>query len=174
MDHHDHVNLLRRGLTAPGGTWADFGAGGGAFTLALADLAGPSAVLHAIDSNAAALRANAREMASRFPATTITYHVADFTRPLALPPLDGIVIANALHFQRDQPDVARLLRSYLGDAGRILIVEYNTTHANFAVPYPVPYARWQTLAREAGFVHTELLATRPSRFLGELYSAASW
>jgi ubiquinone/menaquinone biosynthesis C-methylase UbiE len=173
VDHHDHVNLLRRGLPAPGGTWADFGAGGGAFTLALADLAGPSAVLHAIDTNAAALRANAREMAARFPATTINYHTADFTRPLELPPLDGIVIANALHFQREQPSVVRLLRSYLSESGRILIVEYNTTHANFAVPHPVPYTRWQTLALDAGFAHTELLATRPSRFLGEIYSAAS-
>lgn len=46
MDHADHVALLRAGVVVPethGGaaTWADLGAGAGAFTLALADLLGP-------------------------------------------------------------------------------------------------------------------------------------
>ena len=56
----------------------------------------------------------------------------------------------------------------------MLVVEYNTERSNFPVPYPVPYARWQTLARGAGFDHTELLTRRPSRFLREIYSAVSW
>jgi len=38
MDHKDHVNLLRNGITNAGGVWADFGSGQGAFTLALAEL----------------------------------------------------------------------------------------------------------------------------------------
>ena len=33
--------------------------------------------------------------------------------------------------------------------------------------------RWEELALEAGFSDTELLARRPSRFLREIYSAAS-
>ena len=37
MDHTDHVNLIRAGVST-GGVWADFGSGGGAFTLALADV----------------------------------------------------------------------------------------------------------------------------------------
>ena len=37
MDHTDHVNLLRDAVGL-GGTWADFGSGTGAFTLALAEL----------------------------------------------------------------------------------------------------------------------------------------
>lgn len=32
MDHADHLRLIRGGVPGPGGTWADFGAGGGAFT----------------------------------------------------------------------------------------------------------------------------------------------
>jgi hypothetical protein len=35
------TNLLRGGIHQPGGTWADFGAGTSAFTLALAELVGP-------------------------------------------------------------------------------------------------------------------------------------
>ena len=41
MDHAEHVNFLRNGIPATGGVWADFGAGRGAFTLALADLIAP-------------------------------------------------------------------------------------------------------------------------------------
>ena len=173
MDHADHVNLLRKGIPASGGIWADFGAGGGAFTLALADLIGSEAQIHAIDANAATLRTNELAMRSRFPATSVRYHVADFTAPLDLPPLDGIVIANAVHFQRDQPAVVALLRGYLKPGGRLLIVEYNIHHPNRAVPFPVPYARWEVLAQDAGFTSTELLVTRPSRTFAEIYSAAS-
>jgi len=173
MDHADHVNLLRNGVTESGGVWADLGAGTGAFTLALAELIGPQGEIYAVDKNAEALRTQERAMLSQFPAMVVHYVVSDF-RELNLPPLNGIVIANALHFQCNQPDIAPQLRAYLRPKGRLLVVEYNIAQANSAVPYPVPYERWQELAREAGFGHTELLARRPSRFLREIYSAASW
>jgi ubiquinone/menaquinone biosynthesis C-methylase UbiE len=164
VDHADHVNLLRNGVAEPGGVWADFGAGSGAFTLALAQLLGPDGEIHAIDRDAEALHANERAMCSRFPsgqpAATVRYRVADFTIRLDLPLLDGIVTANALHFQRYADAVVGLFRSYLRDGGRLLVVEYNTTGKSFAVSYPVPYPRLQELARQAGFGHTELLARR--------------
>lgn len=175
MDHTDHTNLLRGGIDRPGSVWADFGAGGGAFTLALADLIGPGGEIHAIDQDVHALRTNSAAMSARFPKACVHYCVADFTLPLALPVLDGIVIANALHFQRDQDVVVRSLRKNLRPGGRMIIVEYNIErpHAS-AVPYPVPYARWERLATDAGFEHTELLMRRPSRSLSEIYSAVSW
>ena len=174
MDHTDHTNLLRGGIEESGGVWADLGAGAGAFTLALAELIGSGAEIHAVDRDASALNANGRAMRAKFPQTRVQYQAADFTLPLALPLLDGIVIANALHFQRDQGEVVRALRGYLRPGGRFLIVEYNIESANFAVPHPVPYQRWERLAGDAGFDHTELLATRPSRFLREIYAAVSW
>lgn len=174
MDHADHVNLLHGAVERGGGAWADMGAGGGAFTLALAELLGPDAEIHAIDRDGGALRTNAREMAARFPDAHVVYHEADLTKPLTLPLLDGIVMANSLHFQRKQGDVVKQLRSYLRTGGRMVVVEYNIERGNFAVPHPVPYARWEKLAREAGFEHTELVARRPSRFLREIYSAVSW
>jgi ubiquinone/menaquinone biosynthesis C-methylase UbiE len=174
MNHADHVNLLCAGIPTPGGVWADFGAGTGAFTLALADLLGPDATIHAIDRNDAALRSQQEVLRTRFPATTLFYHVADFRQPLDLPPLDGLVIANALHFQREPEPVVHLLRSYLRAEGPLLVVEYNIERGNYAVPYPIPYSTWQKLAQATGFAHTMRLATRPSRFLHEIYSAASW
>ncbi len=173
MDHVDHVNLLRDGVPAPGGVWADFGAGAGAFTLALADLLGPGAGVIAIDRDAGRLRENERAMRVRFPETAARYVTADFREPLELPALDGIVMANALHFAADQVAVLRLLRGYLAPGGPLLVVEYNIDRSNGAVPYPVPFRRLQELCDEAGFDSTTLLRTRPSRFLREIYSAVS-
>ena len=171
MDHADHVNFLRGAVTDPGGTWADVGAGRGAFTLALADLLGPSGSIVAIDREAAALADNRRSLEARFPQTSATYHVADFTLPLELPPLDGIVAANSLHFQRDQEAALLLLRDHLRPGGRLTVVEYNIERANGAVPYPLPFERFQRLAREAGFTGVTLLLRRPSRWHSEMYSA---
>jgi ubiquinone/menaquinone biosynthesis C-methylase UbiE len=174
MDHTNHLDLLRNGIEEPGGVWADIGAGAGAFTLALAELIGPEGEIYAIDKSGVALLENERAIHSKFATRRVRYVVANFSEPLDLPLLDGIVIANALHFQRHQESVVRLLRGHLRPAGRMLVVEYNIAHGNFAVPHPVPFERWENLARKAGFGHTKLLATRPSRFLREIYSAASW
>lgn len=51
MDHNDHVNLLRPADLPPGGLWADLGAGSGAFTLALRELVGPGAEIHAVEKD---------------------------------------------------------------------------------------------------------------------------
>jgi ubiquinone/menaquinone biosynthesis C-methylase UbiE len=174
VDHADHVKLLRGGVEGGGLVWADLGAGSGAFTLALADLLGPGGEITAVDRDAGALRRNAEAIRTRFPDAHVDYLNDDFREPLDLPPLDGIVMANSLHFQRHQDGVVRLLRGYLKPGGRLVVVEYNIKRGNFAVPHPVPYDRWQELAREAGFAHSDLLVRRPSRSLSEIYSAVSW
>ena len=56
MDRDDHVNLLSPANLSRGGTWVDFGAGSGAFTLALRELAGPDAIIYAVDKDISALR----------------------------------------------------------------------------------------------------------------------
>jgi SAM-dependent methyltransferase len=178
MNHTDHVNLLRAGVPVPGeagGIWADFGSGTGAFTLALAELLGPGSVIHSIDRDAGALRAQAEEIRRRFPQVALHTYAQDYTRPLALPLLDGIVAANTLHFLRDADKLrtVRLFKGYLREGGRMLVIEYNVDHGNYAVPHPLPFTAWQTLAADAGFGRTELLSTRPSRFLREIYSACS-
>jgi len=173
MQHADHVRLLRDGVATPGGVWADLGAGRGAFTLALADLLGPGAIVYAVDKDRGALREQEQAMRARFPATTVHYFAADFTQRLDLPPLDGVVMANSLHYQRDKLAVLRLVQGYLRPAGRLLLVEYNADRGNPWVPYPLSYPTWEALASRAGFAQTRLLATTPSSFLREIYAAES-
>lgn len=173
MDHRDHVRLLRDGVEPGPAAWADFGSGQGAFTLALADLLGPAGSIHSIDRDARALDVQMQAVRATFPAIEITPLVADFTRPIDLPSLDEIVMANSLHFQRDRVAVLRLVSGYLRPGGRLVVVEYDSDEGNQWVPYPISFRSWLPLAAEAGFTDTRRLASVPSRFLGSIYSALS-
>jgi len=174
VNHTDHVALLAGGVTQDeGGTWADFGAGTGAFTLALADLIGPHGVIHAIDRDRAALAELRSAFVSAVPQAELRVRAADFTRRLDLSELDGVVMANALHFVDDKAAVLALIRGYLRPGGRLLLVEYDSDRGNTWVPHPLSFETWRDVAAEAGFVGTRKLATVPSRFLQRIYSALS-
>lgn len=171
MNHADHVALIQDGIPQKGGIWADFGSGTGAFTLALAECIGPSGHIYSIDQKSSSLRQQEQVMNGRFPQNHVTYITADYTRPLDLPLLNGIIIANALHFQRRKDGIVRQLYSYLRPGGRLILVEYNVDRGNLWVPHPLSFQTWQTMANRNGFIETQLLAARPSRFLHEIYAA---
>lgn len=173
MNHDDHVNLLRKGIPEPGGLWADLGSGTGAFTLALAELIGAEGQIYSVDRDANALRRQEATVRAHYPNVRVHTMNADFTQRLDFPTLDGVVMANSLHFVREKAPVLRLIMSYLQPNGRFLLVEYNTDQGNTWVPYPLSFSTWAALAQNAGFSETRLLAARPSRFLGEIYSAVS-
>ena len=164
MRHADLVALIRDGVGGRGGRWADLGAGEGAFTSALADLLGPDAHITAIDKDASAVRS------IQGP---IDVRVADFTRPLDLQDLDGVLMANSLHFVLDKGPVLRAVHAMLRPGGRLIIVEYGTDRGNPWVPHPFTYEQWEGMAAQAGFKNTGLLRTVPSRWLGSMYSAVS-
>jgi SAM-dependent methyltransferase len=175
MDHADHVALLREGVTEAGGVWADLGAGEGAFTLALADLLGPGGRIVAVDRDRGALARNTEVVASRFPGVELETRRADFEAAMDLPPLDGLVAANSLHFvARDrQVQVVRQLASFLRPGGAFVVVEYDADRGNPWVPHPFSAATWERLAKEAGMIDTRRIGRVPSRFLGAIYSVVS-
>ena len=174
MDQAELVGLLRGAVDAEGGRWADLGAGEGAFTLALADLLGPGAHITAVDREAGSLRELEEAMVKRFPQTRLDVKKADFTRPLALSDLDGIVMANSLHFVRDKRPILAQVKTMLSPGGRLIVVEYGANRGNPWVPHPFSYERWEQMAAEAGFENTRLLGTVPSRYLGSMYSAVTY
>lgn len=175
MDHADHVSLLRPANVSEGGIWADFGAGSGAFTLALRELVGPHARIYAIDKDAGSLRTLERVHREKFTTSQNLHTIhADFMSALSLPPLDGIVMANSLHFFRDKEKVLRHVRMYMKLSGVLLLVEYNVNVGNPWVPYPLSFGSYCTLAPRAGFSEPQLLAKQPSNFLREFYSALAY
>jgi ubiquinone/menaquinone biosynthesis C-methylase UbiE len=173
MNHEDHVQLIADGIEAgEGGVWADLGAGSGAFTLALRDVAGPATEIYAVDRDSSALSSLRAAFDRQFPGSSIHLQSADFTRPLELPPLDGILAANSIHFVRDHAAFLGRWRGYLKPDGRLVLVEYDTDEGNRWVPYPVSFASLSTVAKAAGFSEPVLLGSRGSRFLDRMYAAA--
>jgi len=163
-------------VPAPGGTWADLGAGEGLFTRALAARLGPSGVVYAIDRDARAL-AVLRRHAER-EALVVTTVAGDFTADVALPDvrageLDGLLFANALHYVQDPAAVLARWMRWLTPGGRVVVVEYERRRANPWVPYPLPPERLHEAARAAGLSPPVVTATRPSAFGGDLYVAAT-
>jgi len=183
MNHNDHVNLLKPANLNQGGTWADFGAGSGAFTLALRELIGFHASIYAVDKDRRALNDLEKAHRTEFGTSQNLHTVrADFTGALSvstsstqrLPPLDGIVMANSLHFFKDKEKVLHHVRSFLKMNGALLLVEYNVDSGNLWVPYPLSFETFCSLAPRAGFSEPSLLAKIPSRFLKEFYSAVAY
>ena len=175
MDHADHVDLLRPANLTAGGTWADFGAGSGAFTLALRELVGPHANIYAVDKDQRALRELEKAHRERFTTSQNIHTVrADFSGMLSLPLLDGIVMANSLHYFKDREKILRHVRSFLKLNGALLLVEYNVDSGNMWVPYPLSFETYRDMAPRAGFGEPQLLGTAPSRFLKGFYSAVAY
>jgi len=175
MDHNAHVNLLRPANLKPGGTHADFGAGSGAFTLALRELVGLDATIYALDKDRSALDHLESAHRARFNSTrSLILLPNDFSRPLELPPLDGIVMANSLHFFKDKEKLLRHVHGFLKPNGVLIIIEYNVDSGNLWVPYPLTFETYRTLAPRAGFSEPRLLVKVPSRFLKEFYSAVTY
>jgi ubiquinone/menaquinone biosynthesis C-methylase UbiE len=173
MNHNDHVNLLRPADIKPDGSWADLGAGSGAFTIATRELTGPTANIYAVDKDRAILNELEQAYRARFgDSKNLNLIVGDFSRLLDLPALDGIVMANSLHFFKGKEKILRHVSSYLKPNGMLLIVEYNVDSGNPWVPYPFSFETYCKLIPRENFNKPRLLAKVPSRFLHEFYSAA--
>lgn len=151
-------------------TWADLGCGDGTFTLALASLLTPGSTIHAMDIDGAALRT----IPASHKGARITTHRGDFvSQTWPFTGLDGILMANSLHYVEDPLAFIRSCHRYLNPGRRFLIVEYDTNAANRWVPYPVSRTRLTEFFRAAGYASIRVLRTRASVFRrAPLYAAA--
>jgi ubiquinone/menaquinone biosynthesis C-methylase UbiE len=149
--------------------WADLGCGSGTFTRALAELLAPGSTIYAMDLDRVAL--------SRLPARhqEVTIHAVqgDFTmRPWPFANLDGILMANSLHYIHHQEAYIRQSTSQMKPRWQFVIVEYDLTKANQWVPYPVSRSRVEGLFRAIGNVSIRFLGSRPSLYhRAPLYAA---
>ena len=150
--------------------WADLGAGDGMFTKALAQMLVAGSVVHAVDLDGAALAGIPAER----DGVTIVAHRADFMRrpwPFR-ESLDGILMANSLHYVREQEAFVRECGAHLKADGRFLIVEYDLDRPNRWVPYPVSRRGLTALFTAAGYSTPTWLGSRRSVYQrGDLYAA---
>lgn len=165
MEHEEAIALIRPGVPRPGGSWADLGAGSGTFSRALAALLGPEGRVVAVDRRS-------RPIPPVAGGAPIVTRRADLTEPLGLEPLDGVVIANALHFVRRQERALRRVAAQLAPGGTLLLVEYDVTRSAPWTPFPLPLERFERLAVAAGLHDPREIGRRRSRYgPRDLYAA---
>ncbi|GGC36649.1 hypothetical protein GCM10011386_30970 [Parapedobacter defluvii] len=145
--------------------WADLGCGEGTFTYALGSLLPDGSMLYAID-------AEPQKLNKREGGTDITFRQMDFERePLPLQDLDGIMLANALHYVHDKKTLIGRLSHSCKPQHAFLIVEYDTLTANPWVPYPIDFPTLVTLFQRVGYRKVVRLGERKSRYGGKMYAA---
>lgn len=149
-------------------TWADFGSGAGLFTNALAHLLMPGSKIYAIDKDPKAYKS-----IDAVRDVVLENIHADFTNAIPdISTLDGILMANSLHFVSNKVDFIKRLTSYFKESETFLIVEYDFDTANTWVPYPIRFSSLQKLFLSLQFHSVEKINELPSRYhSGSIYSA---
>lgn len=141
--------------------WADLGCGSGLFTEALASLLPRGSKVTGVDKTRQSLKASAGNGVS------IAFYQADFQRDrLPFPSLDGILMANALHFIADKQALIDKLTACLKPAGAFLIVEYDTDSPNPWIPHPISYENLINLFQRCGFPGIRKTGERQSLYGG--------
>jgi SAM-dependent methyltransferase len=166
---------MRPAIRPADSAWADIGAGDGLFTRALARLLGPAGVVYAVDRDPDALR-SLTALAASIPRDTHAEVVPgydDFNGLLLLPPVDGVLLANVLHFVPSDRQASRVeeVVAMLKRGGRVVVIEYDRRAPSRWVPHPVSMKRLGELADEAGLADPVVTATQPSAYGGILYVA---
>lgn len=171
MQQNQAIEILSLppGSYSAGEIWADLGCGSGTFTLALARHLGQNSHIYAVDKN----RHSLADIPGHFEDTVIEKRAADFIKDeIPLSGLDGILMANSLHYVPDQPAFINEVMQWLKPGSRFLIVEYDTSSSNPWIPYPVGWARLEELFTDAGFSSVRKISEVPSRLnRANLYSA---
>ena len=163
MTPREAIALLDNPLlhhVAPASHWADLGCGSGTFTLALAHFLAPDSSIDAIDLNPTIKKQTTPNKVLIQPRT------ADFTDPnLNLKNVDGILMANALHYVTDKPTLLPTLHAALKPGGALIIIEYNTDiPLPRWVPYPLSFTTASHLLAPPLWLNLQKGNERPSAF----------
>jgi len=166
MTLSEAVQLIRPGITTTDGTWADIGAGTGMFTLALMEILTEGKVI-AVDKSPHALY-----KLKSTPRISLEIVDADFNQPLHLPTLDGIVMANSLHYAKDHLTVLKNVLACLKPGGTFILIEYDTEKVNEPwVPNPVSLEKFKSLCKKTGLNEPVEIGRKKSIYNdGEIYA----
>ena len=149
--------------------WIDLGCGTGLFTKALASLLPEGSYIHAIDADKKAIS----QIAQEYSGVEIETNVADFTSEMIdFNEMDGIMMANSLHYVKDKEKFLKRMIDALRPSGYFLLIEYDLDKANRWVPYPIPIAAAKELFFRCGAKSFQMLNKRPSAFGSQYMYAA--
>ena len=93
-------------------------------------------------------------------------------QPWPFADLDGILMANSLHYVENQIALIQACGSHMKPQRLFLIVEYDMSEASRWVPYPVGQTRLTSLFEHAGYSSVRMLRSRASIYRrAPLYAA---
>ena len=168
MTKQEAFDFIKNSISTPGETWADLGAGSGTFTLPISQLLGKNGKVIAIDTDSKVLQITN----SNTDQAEISSIQADFTKNLDLPILDGIFLANALHYVKDQKEFLQQCIYKLKPNGKFVFIEYDHMRSNPWVPYPISFSKLKELTSELNLTELVEINRRTSRYgNGDLYLA---
>jgi trans-aconitate methyltransferase len=163
MEQTNATALIKGGISGTNAQhWADLGCGDGTFTTALAGILPWNSYIHAVDKDPQHLPPRINEVSIGFKRLNFISDEIEYND------LDGILMANSLHYVRDKAQLLKRLRSSFRAERRFMIVEYESRWPSPWVPYPISYSKLVELAE--GY-EVSKLAELPSRFGGMIYSA---
>lgn len=172
MNFADGVRLISHPaiIHAAPAHWADLGCGTGFFTGVLSSLLARGSTVYAIDADAGAVK----KVKVNEGIHLQTFSLDFVQQPLPFNKVDGILLANALHYVKDKNSFIEKLRQHLAVSGVLLFVEYDTSAANPWVPYPIMFTALQQLCQQHGFTTVEKINSMPSAFgRSNLYGAVA-
>jgi ubiquinone/menaquinone biosynthesis C-methylase UbiE len=170
MKVNDATTLIRDGIPVKikNTNWTDLGCGGGTFTNALANLLGDGGKIFAIDKQSQEINIDSLRPIK------IQFMKLDFINdPLHFFNLDGILMANSLHYVKEKPLFIEKIKKHLKTNGELIIVEYDTVKQNRWVPYPISFDNLLETFSSAGFNHIKKIGERSSVYRSEKMYAAS-
>ena len=128
------------------------------FTRALASVLPKGSVIHAVDKKRQAIE-------QTFNDNAIIFHELDFSSGvLPLTSLNGILMANSLHFINEKQRLISNLKTHLMHNGQLVVIEYEMSTPNAWVPYPVPWTSLKELLNRAGFENSRVIGERASAY----------
>jgi 2-polyprenyl-3-methyl-5-hydroxy-6-metoxy-1,4-benzoquinol methylase len=157
------VDLIKGGIDNKliAQTWVDLGAGNGLFTKALATLLDQNSTVFAIDRDAAALS----QLPDQLSDVSVQKIIRDFSKEeITEGPFDGILMANSLHFVKDQFSLLTQLGKKMKPNARMILIEYDMDKSNPWVPYPISFNAMIKLAKQIGFESVKRLGQTPSAY----------
>lgn len=159
MDLKDAVDFIKNAVMPAHGVWADLGAGSGIYTLALDQVLEPGSVIYAADKNPHMLYRLQLEHCE------LRIEEIDFTRDFTLPQMDGIIMANALHYAPDAKAALDRVVACLKPGGQLLMIEYETERPLSPwIPYPLPFQKFSEAATAVGLEKPVQVGQIPSNY----------
>jgi ubiquinone/menaquinone biosynthesis C-methylase UbiE len=148
MEVVEAIKLIKPGIIAGRkSSWADLGCGDGLFTLALSEILGVGSTIYAVDEKRGALA-----KVSTIPGIDLKRLLGNFEKDdLFLSDLDGILMANSLHFVKDKSRFIQKAARWMKDNGCFIIVEYDMDKSNRWVPFPISFDSCKKLLSGLGF-----------------------